>query len=146
MMDLERFITAQDAVLPQVRAELVAGHKTSHWMWFVFPQIAGLGTSGMARHYAIPGMAEARAYLDHPVLGARLAECTQLMLGWAGRRSAMTILGPVDAVKFCSSMTLFELASLSHRGRADDRFGHALDAFCQGRRDELTLQQLRIAA
>lgn len=140
-MDLQRFVTAQDEVFPQVRAELVSGEKRSHWMWFIFPQIAGLGTSAMARRYAVDGLGEARRYLAHPVLGPRLAEVTQLMLGWAGRRSAFAILGPMDAVKFCSSMSLFELAALE-RSREADRFGHALDAFCQGRRDDRTIAML----
>lgn len=142
---LGRFVTAQDAVYAQVRAELVQGDKRSHWMWFVFPQIAGLGSSATARRYAISGIAEARRYLAHPVLGERLAECTQLMLGWAGRRSAAAILGPVDALKFCSSMTLFELAALDRGGRPE-HFAHALDAFCQGRRDERTLGYLHLHA
>jgi uncharacterized protein (DUF1810 family) len=141
MPDLARFVTAQDPVFPDVRTELVRGEKRSHWMWFVFPQLAGLGTSPLARTYAMEGLGEARRYLAHPVLGARLAECTQLMLGWAGRRSAVAILGPVDALKFCSSMTLFELAALERSSEAE-RFSHALDGFCQGRRDERTLQLL----
>ncbi|WP_404480064.1 DUF1810 domain-containing protein [Novosphingobium sp. BL-52-GroH] len=139
-MHLDRFVAAQDGLFDEVRAELVEGEKRSHWMWFVFPQVAGLGSSQMALRYAIEGLGEARRYLAHPVLGARLAECTQLMLGWAGRRSAFAILGPVDALKFCSSMTLFELAALE--GGDADRFSHALDAFCQGRRDERTLALL----
>lgn len=141
---LDRFVTAQDAVFPEVRAELVDGEKRTHWMWFVFPQIAGLGSSAAARRYAIDGLAEAAAYLAHPVLGARLAETTQLMLGWARRRSAFAVLGPIDAVKFCSSMTLFEVAALT-AGTASEAFGHCLDAFCQGRRDERTLQLLHLA-
>lgn len=140
-LDLQRFVDAQDPMFEQVRAELVAGAKRSHWIWFVFPQVSGLGSSPMAQRYAIGGLGEARRYLAHPVLGARLAECTQLMLGWAGRRSAVTILGPVDAMKFCSAMTLFELAALDGSSEAG-RFSHALDAFCQGRRDERTLHYL----
>ncbi|HUD28950.1 MAG TPA: DUF1810 domain-containing protein [Novosphingobium sp.] len=138
---LDRFISAQDEIFPQARAELVRGEKRSHWMWFVFPQVAGLGTSLMAQTYAIEGLSEARRYLADPVLGPRLAESTQLMLGWAGRRSAVAILGTVDALKFCSSMTLFELAALERSTEAE-RFSHALDGFCQGRRDERTLQLL----
>jgi uncharacterized protein (DUF1810 family) len=139
--DLARFVAAQDPVFAQVRAELVAGEKRSHWMWFVFPQIAGLGTSPTAQHYAIGDIDEAASYLAHPVLGSRLAETTQLMLGWAGRRSAVAVLGGVDALKFCSSMTLFERAARERGGEAD-RFGHALDAFCHGSRDERTLRHL----
>ncbi|MFC0204512.1 DUF1810 domain-containing protein [Novosphingobium soli] len=142
---LDRFVAAQDAVYRQVRAELARGEKQSHWMWFFFPQLAGLGTSPMAQRYAIGSLPEARAYLRHRILGRRLAETTQMMLGWAGRRSAVAILGPVDALKFCSSMTLFELAATGEGDRLDP-YGHALDAFCQGRRDERTLQLLDLAS
>jgi uncharacterized protein (DUF1810 family) len=141
---LERFIAAQDAIFPDVRAELVDGEKRTHWMWFVFPQVAGLGASPTARTYAIEGLSEAVAYLAHPILGARLAEATQLMLGWARRRSAFAVLGPIDALKFCSSMTLFEVAALT-TGAEAEAFGHALDAFCQGRRDERTLHLLQLS-
>lgn len=142
-VDLRRFVEAQEPVYPQVRDELVQGHKRTHWMWFIFPQIAGLGQSPISRRYAIEGLFEATAYLDHPVLGARLLETTQLMLGWARRRSAVAILGGVDALKFCSSMALFEIAALSS-GRDAEPFGHALDAFCQGRRDDRTRQILQL--
>lgn len=101
-MALERFVEAQGPVYEQALGELRAGAKQSHWMWFVFPQIAGLDRSPTARFYAIADEAEARAYLAHPVLGARLRECTDTMLGWAGRKSAEAILGPVDALKFRS--------------------------------------------
>jgi uncharacterized protein (DUF1810 family) len=106
-------------------------------MWFVFPQIAGLGHSSTAQFYAIRGREEAEAYARHPVLGPRLADCTAAMLGWAGRRSAERILGPVDARKFASSMTLFEACS-------DDPapFAAALDAFYAGERDGATLARL----
>lgn len=106
-------------------------------MWFVFPQIAGLGRSPSAQFYAIRGREEATAYARHPLLGARLRECTEAMLGWAGRRSAEQVLGPVDARKFRSSMTLFEAC-------ADDPapFAQALAAFCDGERDALTLERL----
>ncbi len=131
--DLERFVTAQEEVFSRALIELKEGYKRSHWMWFVFPQIAGLGHSPMARFYAIASAAEARAYLAHPLLGPRLAACTGAMLAHKGR-SAETILGPVDALKFRSSLTLFEAA-------ADDPtlFAEALDAFCDGERDERTL-------
>lgn len=150
MDDLEHFVDAQRDIYPQVRAELAAGAKRSHWMWFIFPQIAGLGRSAAARHYAISGLEEARAYLAHPLLGARLEQCTDLMLGWAGKRSAAAILGPVDVLKFRSSMTLFELAAFDPPARdagaspGAKRFTHALDAFCLGRRDERTLHRLHI--
>src|SRR5688572_14448818 len=105
-------------------------------MWFIFPQIEGLGHSAMAQRYAIVNLAEARAYLAHSMLGARLRECTEAMLGWAGKRSAEAILGPVDAFKFASSMTLFEAAG----GGAV--FTRALDGFYNGNRDERTLALL----
>lgn len=104
--DLDRFVVAQDRVWPAVVAELGAGAKQSHWMWFVFPQLAGLGSSPTAVAYAIGSRAEATAYLGHPLLGARLREATRLMLGHAGR-PAEAILGGIDAMKFRSSMTLF---------------------------------------
>lgn len=138
MVDLQRFIDAQAEIYPQAVAELENGAKRSHWMWFVFPQLAGLGSSETARLYAISGLAEARAYLADGVLGARLDECTDTMLGWAGERSAIAVLGEVDAMKFRSSMTLFEAAG------GGERFSHALDAFCQGRRDDRTLRLLNL--
>jgi uncharacterized protein (DUF1810 family) len=135
---LERFVEAQRPVYDQAFAELTAGAKRSHWMWFVFPQIAGLGRSPMAQRYAIRDEVEARSYLTHPLLGARLGECTAAMLGWAGRRSAEAILGPVDAVKFASSMTLFDAVA----NEADNPFARALAAFNHGARDPLTLDRL----
>jgi uncharacterized protein (DUF1810 family) len=106
-------------------------------MWFVFPQIAGLGRSSTARIYAIADRAEAEAYSRHPLLGPRLTDCTEAMLGWAGKRSAERILGPVDALKFASSMTLFEACA------ADPApFAAALDAFYGGERDAATLERL----
>ncbi|WP_395328597.1 DUF1810 domain-containing protein [Novosphingobium sp. BL-8H] len=133
MDPLQRFIDAQAAIYPQVVAELENGAKSSHWMWFVFPQVAGLGLSPTAQLYAIAGLVEARAYLAHAVLGARLDECTDTMLGWAGERSAVAILGGVDALKFRSSMTLFEAAG------GGPRFSRALDAFYDAERDARTL-------
>ncbi|MDB5724079.1 MAG: calpastatin [Novosphingobium sp.] len=103
-------------------------------MWFVFPQIAGLGFSEMARFYAIADLVEARAYLAHPVLGPRLTQSVDAMLAWNGLRGAGAILGPVDALKFASSMTLFEAV---HGG---DIFARALDVFYTGRRDGRTLE------
>ena len=108
--DLHRFETAQDGVYDSVLAELRAGRKTGHWMWFVFPQIAGLGMSAMSRRYAISSLDEARAYLEHPVLGPRLAECAGVLIGHSGR-TAEEIFGGIDAVKLRSSMTLFARAS-----------------------------------
>lgn len=136
METLDRFVAAQEGVYTQALAELRKGAKRSHWIWFVFPQIAGLGRSETARFYAIADLAEARAYLAHPLLGARLAECADAMLVWAGRRSAETILGPIDTLKFRSSMTLFEAAG------GTPCFARALDVFFDGRRDEQTLALL----
>lgn len=133
MEGLERFVAAQDAVWSAVVAELTEGAKRSHWMWFVFPQIAGLGSSPTAQRYALGSLAEAAAYLEHPVLGPRLHQVTGLMLSHAGETSE-AILGPTDALKFRSSMTLFEAAS-----HGDPVFREALAAFCGGDRDPRTL-------
>ncbi len=134
--DLDRFVTAQAGVYPQALAELRGGHKRSHWMWFVFPQIAGLGHSAMAQAYAIRDADEARAYLAHPVLGARLIEATAAVVAAPG--SAEAILGGIDAVKLRSSMTLFAAV-------ADDPtpFRAALDRFHNGAADETTIRLLR---
>jgi uncharacterized protein (DUF1810 family) len=138
VQSLDRFVAAQQQTYPRALAELRAGEKRSHWMWFVFPQIAGLGHSEMAQRYAIADLAEARAYLAHPLLGPRLADCTDTMLGWAGRKDAAAILGAVDAIKFCSSMTLFEAA------KGGPRFSRAIEGFCDGRRDGLTIGKLTV--
>lgn len=140
--DLRRFLDTQQETYAAALAEIAAGAKRTHWMWFIFPQLAGLGQSPTARLYAIRGLVEARDYLAHPVLGARLAECTDRMLDWAGKRSAAAILGDIDALKFCSSMTLFQIAAPG--AGEGDRFQHALEAFCQGRPDEHTLQLLHL--
>src|SRR6056297_1672618 len=108
--DLERFVTAQEQVIGSVKRELRGGRKRSHWMWFVFPQIAGLGRSEMAQRYAIDSLEEARAYLAHPVLWPRLRECTELVLNIEGR-TANEVFGSPDDLKFRSSMTLFERAA-----------------------------------
>ncbi|WP_058366525.1 DUF1810 domain-containing protein [Haloparvum sedimenti] len=105
--DLQRFVEAQEPVIDQVKTELRSGRKRTHWMWFVFPQVAGLGSSRMARRYAIGSRAEAEAYLAHPVLGPRLRECTGLVNALDGR-SATEVFGPPDDLKFRSSMTLFD--------------------------------------
>lgn len=136
MAGLHRFIDAQQGTYAQALRELHAGDKQSHWMWFIFPQLAGLGRSATARFYGIADLAEAQAYLADPVLGARLGECTDAMLGWAGKRSAAEILGHIDALKFASSMTLFEAAG----GRL--RLEDALDSFYGGERDGQTLAML----
>ena len=134
---LERFVVAQARVYDQALAELEAGRKESHWMWFIFPQIAGLGRSGTARFYAIASRAEAAAYLSHPLLGSRLAECTAAMLRHSGT-PAHFILGTVDAMKFHSSMTLFDAVA----GEAEPRFAAALAAFFGGERDQATMELL----
>ena len=131
--DLHRFVSAQAALYPQVRSELAAGRKRSHWMWFVFPQLRGLGTSAMAHRYGIASRAEAAAYLRHPLLGARLVECTSLMLGVADGVSAHDVLGSPDDVKFRSSMTLFAAAAA-----AGSPFAAALDRFFAGHPDPAT--------
>jgi uncharacterized protein (DUF1810 family) len=135
--DLERFVAAPAGVYGEALAELERGRKQSHWMWFVFPQIEGLGRSETARHYAIASLGEGRAYLDHALLGPRLLECTEAVLAHRDR-PAEAIFGPVDALKFRSSMTLFEAAA----GEATP-FGDALDAFYGGNRDPATLARLR---
>src|SRR4051794_3317337 len=110
--DLQRFVDAQDAggTHDAALAELRAGRKTSHWMWFVFPQVAGLGRSDMARRYAVSSLAEAQAYLEHPVLGPRLREATEVLTG-LGDHTAESVFGSVDAMKLRSSMTLFARAA-----------------------------------
>jgi len=134
--DLRRFVDTQAPVIDTVRRELRNGRKESHWMWFVFPQLAGLGSSPTARRFAIASLAEAKAYLAHPVLGPRLAECTELARA-APATSVGDIFGYPDDLKFHSSMTLFDRAS-----PAESPFSRALDRFFAGRRDERTLALL----
>lgn len=133
---LERFVEAQNPLFDQVTSELQAGRKMSHWMWFIFPQIQGLGRSPTAIEYAISGLDEARAYLAHPVLGPRLKECTQLVLRVENRPLAQ-ILGSPDDMKFRSSMTLFAQVSPD-----DDIFERALQKYFRGLPDQLTLERL----
>ncbi len=130
--DLERFVIAQAPVYDAVVEELRRGRKTSHWMWFVFPQLAGLGRSETSRSFAIRSLEEARAYLAHPVLGPRLRECAALVLA-ASDRGAEAILGPVDALKLRSSMTLFLRAA-----PGDPLFDAVLDALYGGIPDDAT--------
>lgn len=135
---LERFVAAQDAgrTYERATAELRAGRKTSHWMWFVFPQLAGLGRSPTAREFSISSLAEARAYLRHPVLGPRLADCAGILAGLQGR-TAEQIFGGTDAMKLRSSMTLF------HRADPDQpAFTDVLDQYFGGQPDPLTDQLL----
>ena len=136
IFNLARFTVAQDQVFADVLEELKAGQKRTHWMWFIFPQIAGLGRSEMARVYVIQSLDEAKAYLVHPVLGARLRECTTLVNQVQGR-TALQIFGSPDEMKFCSCMTLFERAS----GR-DSEFSAAINLYFGGNRDSATLDLL----
>jgi uncharacterized protein (DUF1810 family) len=145
---LERFVAAQDryGTYDRALAELRAGAKTSHWMWFVFPQLAGLGSSAMAREYAISCLDEARAYLAHPVLGPRLRECARVVAGTRDS-SAERIFGPVDAMKLRSSMTLFAVADSAgadSAGAGSDGtvFRAVLDEFFCGVPDEATVARL----
>jgi uncharacterized protein (DUF1810 family) len=131
---LQRFVKAQEQVYPAALAEVRAGCKRTHWMWFVFPQIEGLGSSPTSRCFAVRGVEEARAYLAHPVLGARLRECADALLRLEGR-SATEIFGDPDDLKLRSSMTLFELAA-----GPGSVFGQVIDKYFDGRRDPATLR------
>jgi uncharacterized protein (DUF1810 family) len=133
--NLERFVVAQDRIYEDVVSELRGGRKMSHWMWFIFPQIRGLGRSPVSMEYAISSREEAQAYLQHPVLGPRLKECTRLVLGVEGR-SAEEIFGSPDDIKFRSSMTLFEQVA------PHDIFQLALQKYFGGVPDRLTLERL----
>lgn len=133
---LERFVAAQEGVYPAALAELRAGAKRTHWMWFVFPQIAGLGHSAMAQLYAVKSRAEARSYLAHPVLGARLRECAAALLH-VHDKPIQAILGFPDDLKLKSSMTLFEAV-----GGGEQVFADVLERFFQGERDARTLEVL----
>jgi uncharacterized protein (DUF1810 family) len=136
MSDLQRFHDAQDGVYERALGQLRAGRKTSHWMWFVFPQIAGLGMSSMSQHYAIRSLDEARDYLADPVLGARLRECASVLAALEGR-TAEQIFGGIDAVKLRSSMTLF------HRAAPDEPvFGQVLEKYYDGAADPATEARL----
>ena len=133
---LQRFVEAQDREFETALAELEAGRKQNHWMWFVFPQVAGLGRSPTAQFYGIRSLHEAHAFLAHPVLGERYRRSVEALARWAGTRTAVEILGEVDALKLRSSLTLFEAAS------GDALFAQALEAFFEGP-DEATLQILK---
>lgn len=134
--NLTRFVDAQNAVWPDVQAELGQGCKQSHWMWFVFPQLAALGRSTTARHYGLSGLAEAQAYLAHPVLGPRLADCCATLLHLKGR-TAEQVFGAVDTLKLRSCLTLFDTAA---PGQAI--FRQCLQHYFAGKADELTLRLL----
>jgi len=156
--DLTRYVAAQQPVFARVCAELAAGRKQTHWMWFVFPQLRGLGSSPMAERYGIGSLEEARAYLAHPLLGERLRHCTQLVNGVDGR-SAEEIFGYPDYLKFRSCMTLFAAAAGEQEGAgprsaggamrgtataqgADRVFGEALARYFAGEGDPLTREAL----
>lgn len=134
--NLERFVLAQNPVYAQVCAELAAGLKTSHWMWFVFPQLKGLGRSATAQHFGIASKAEAEAYWHHALLGARLKECLELVLAVEGR-TALQIFGSPDDVKFHSSLTLFAQVALD-----EPVFQRALTRYFDGESDARTLELL----
>ena len=135
-MKLERFVQAQAPIYDQALRELRAGRKQSHWMWFVFPQIVGLGHSPMAQHYAIQNLAEARAYLAHPVLGARLRECCRAVMDVQGK-SAHDIFGSPDDLKFRSCLTLF-----AHAAPHETLFRDLLEKYYGSEEDVLTLEKL----
>lgn len=137
--NLQRFIDAQDGIFETALSELRGGSKQSHWMWFIFPQLAGLGHSPTSQYYGIASQEEAHAYVDHPILGPRLGQSVEALLPWAGRRSAEQILGPVDAMKLRSSLTLFD------RIAPHGAFAQALAAFFGGEPDERTLALLETA-
>ena len=136
LYDLERFVEAQGPVMEQVRSELRRGQKRGHWMWFVFPQIKGLGRSETAAFYAIESREEAVAYLKHAVLGPRLVECTRLVLGVKGRSSEQ-FFGEIDSLKFRSSMTLFGQVTVK-----ETVFQEALEKYFDGEGDAATLEML----
>ncbi len=133
---LDRFVAAQRDVWPAVLAELAAGEKCSHWMWFVFPQLRGLGRSTTAHFYGIVSLAEAQAYCRHPLLGPRLLQCCELLEGLQSH-TALEIFGPIDEVKLRSCLTLFERAA-----PGEPLFGRLLGRYCAEERDRATLDLL----
>ena len=137
-IDLDRFLSAQRDVFDTALQEIRAGKKRTHWMWFVFPQITGLGSSAMSTRYAINSIEEAKAYHAHPLLGERLRVITEAMNN-AAPNDPTAILGPIDAIKFQSSATLFEFVSADLKC-----FRTALDKFFAGRPDEATVRQIAI--
>jgi uncharacterized protein (DUF1810 family) len=143
--DLARFVEAQAGCYARVLAELAAGEKTSHWMWFIFPQLQGLGSSPMARRYALAGLAEAHAYLEHPTLGARLRECTRAVLAVRGR-TAHEIFGSPDDFKLRSCLTLFAQAASASPAPENRVFGEALAKYFGGAGDPRTLELLTSSA
>jgi uncharacterized protein (DUF1810 family) len=135
--NLQRFVDGQGEIFDQVLRELRLGRKQTHWMWFIFPQLTGLGSSPMARRYAISSLEEAKAYFGHPVLGDRLLECTQLVTA-ARAQSVEDVLGYPDNLKFHSSISLFAHASNHH-----EIFGNALRKYFRSEYDQLTMERLR---
>ena len=133
---VERFVAAQEGVWEIVVLELKAGMKRGHWMWYIFPQIAGLGSSSMSRRYAIRDLAEAREYLAHPVLGSRLRDAMSMVLSHRGKKTAREMFFVIDALKLCSSATLFNVVS------PGDVFADILDAFYDGKPCDRTLSIL----
>jgi uncharacterized protein (DUF1810 family) len=134
--NLQRFVDAQTGVYEGACAELRRGRKTGHWMWFIFPQLRGLGSSPMAEYYGITSLAEARAYLDHPLLGERLMECSRIVTLIEGQ-SLLDIFGSPDDMKFKSSMTLFARAV-----EENSIFIEAINKFCDGKFDPVTLARI----
>lgn len=134
--NLQRFIDAQNGIYETALAELTGGSKRNHWMWYIFPQLRGLGLSPTAQFYGIASLDEARAYLEHPVLGQRLRECVEAILPWSRRLSAEQILGPIDSMKLKSSLTLFDGVE------RDGLFAAGLAAFFGGEPDQRTLALL----
>lgn len=134
---LDRFLSAQQGVYESALAEIRQGRKTGHWMWFIFPQLRGLGRSATAEYYGIDSIGEARAYLAHPVLGSRLRQCVEALAS-IDRESAEAVFGPVDSLKLRSSLTLFAQAAPD-----EPLFAAALDRWFDGRADPLTLDLLR---
>jgi uncharacterized protein (DUF1810 family) len=138
--NLQRFLNMQDGAYEFALAEVRAGIKRTHWMWVIFPQLRGLGHSPASQYYGIGSLEEARSYLEHPQLGPRLRESTEALVLWSSRRTAEQMLGPVDALKLRSSMTLFDLIE------PDRLFAEALAGFFGGTPDERTLALLNAAA
>ena len=137
--DLQRFIDAQAPIYETALGEICAGSKRSHWMWFIFPQLRGLGLSHTAHFYGIASLDEARAYLEHPILGTRLRECVEAILPWHDRLTAEDILGPIDAVKLRSSFTLFDQIE------RNTLFAAGLQLFFDRKPDDRTLALLKAA-
>jgi uncharacterized protein (DUF1810 family) len=135
--DLQRFVDAQEPIYETALGEICSGSKRSHWMWFIFPQLRGLGLSQTAHFYGIASVDEARAYLDHPLLGARLRECVEAILPWNDRLTAEDILGPIDGQKLRSSFTLFDQIE------RNTLFAAGLELFFGSERDPRTLALLK---